>query len=203
MSNASLATDDTMKNARDEYFRRNGFGPNGGYDEAWVDFKLGTVPFPFPNSPARKKAVPFHDLHHVVTGYTTDFRGEVEISAWEIGAGCKTVWFAWMINLGGLLAGMMIAPRATARAFARGLDSHTLYGESYDALLEQRVEDVKTRLGLSRPTPEVSARSVALLALATLGGLFSGLLQFAMMLPLVPFGLLAGHLRKHRTTVER
>jgi hypothetical protein len=202
MSTASLA-DDTMKHARDEYFRHNGFGPNGGYDEAWVDFKLGSLPFPFPNSRARKSAVPFHDLHHLVTGYATDFRGEAEISAWEIGAGCKTVWFAWMNNLGGLLAGMMIAPRATARAFARGLDSHTLYGESYDELLGQRVHEVRDRLGLSRPTPHVSARSAALLGVATLVGLLSGALQLALLLPLVPFGLLAGHWQKQRAPVER
>jgi hypothetical protein len=82
------ASDDTLAHARDDYFRVNGFGANGGYDDAWVDFKLGPIPMPFPNTPSRKRAVRFHDLHHALTGYATDVRGEFEISAWEIGSGC-------------------------------------------------------------------------------------------------------------------
>src|ERR1700742_1732678 len=40
----------TMREARDRYFAVNGFGANGGYDDAWVDFKIGPVPLPFPNT---------------------------------------------------------------------------------------------------------------------------------------------------------
>src|SRR6478752_6208121 len=79
----------TLREARDLYFRSNGFGEDGGYGDAWVDFKLGPVPFPFPNTAARIKAVKVHDLHHIVTGYRTNFVGELEISAWEIGGGCE------------------------------------------------------------------------------------------------------------------
>jgi hypothetical protein len=40
----------TLREARERYFRANGFGESGGYDDAWVDFKLGPVPLPFPNT---------------------------------------------------------------------------------------------------------------------------------------------------------
>ncbi|HSO31503.1 MAG TPA: hypothetical protein VLT33_03275, partial [Labilithrix sp.] len=63
----------TMRAARALYFENNGFGADGGYGAAWVDFKLGPLPFPFPNTPQRIDAVKFHDLHHVLTGYDTDF----------------------------------------------------------------------------------------------------------------------------------
>ena len=76
-----------MRDSRRTYFEKNAFGVDGGYEDAWVDFKLGPIPFPFPNSAPRVRAVKFHDLHHVLTGYDTNFTGEVEISAWEIGAG--------------------------------------------------------------------------------------------------------------------
>src|SRR5207302_2399442 len=92
----------TLHDARDEYFRVNDFGPNGGYDDAWVDFKLGPIPMPFPNSPGRKKAVRFHDLHHALTGYATDTIGEFEISAWEVGSGCAGYLAAWQLNLAGM-----------------------------------------------------------------------------------------------------
>ena len=81
----------TMSEARRSYFVANGFAEDGGYSDKWVDFKLGPIPFPFPNSPARVKAVRYHYLHHVITGYRTDFVGELEISGWEIGAGCKSM----------------------------------------------------------------------------------------------------------------
>jgi hypothetical protein len=46
-----------------------------------------------PNSDARRKAVVLHDLHHVATGYKTDWTGEAEISAREIAsAAAVSVW---------------------------------------------------------------------------------------------------------------
>src|SRR5437868_15423667 len=110
----------TMADARARYFAVNDFGPNGGYDEAWVDFKLGPLPMPIPNTKGRAAAVGYHDLHHVVTGYDTDTIGEFEISAWEIAAGCKDVSAAWVLNLSGMAAGLVAAPRRTLRAFLRG-----------------------------------------------------------------------------------
>ena len=46
-----------LRQARKVYFRENQFGANGGYGEAWVDFNFGPVPFPFPNTPPRVRAV--------------------------------------------------------------------------------------------------------------------------------------------------
>src|SRR2546430_17590957 len=79
----------TLGRALEVYFAENGFGKDGGYEDAWVDFKLGPIPMPFPNSAGRKRAVRFHDLHHALTGYATDTIGEFEISAGEIGSGWR------------------------------------------------------------------------------------------------------------------
>jgi hypothetical protein len=70
--------DSTLRDARRTYFEVNGFGATGGYDDAWVDFKLGPLPFPFPNTKARIRAVQYHDLNHVLTGYDTDTIGEFD-----------------------------------------------------------------------------------------------------------------------------
>src|SRR4051794_18084611 len=113
----------TLAVARDEYFRVNEFGEDGGHGDAWVDFKLGPIPMPFPNTSGRVAAVRFHDLHHALTGYATDTLGEFEISAWEIGAGCGRYRMGWQLNLGGMLAGALSAPRRTWRAFVRGRQS--------------------------------------------------------------------------------
>ena len=45
------------------------FGDDGGYSKRWVRIELGKIALSFPNLPSRVRAVRFHDLHHVLTGY--------------------------------------------------------------------------------------------------------------------------------------
>ncbi len=184
MAAFAAAPSDTLAAARDAYFRVNGFGDDGGYDAAWVDFKLGPIPMPFPNTPSRKRAVRFHDLHHALTGYATDVRGEFEISAWEIGSGCADHIAAWQLNLSGMVGGLFVIPRRTWRAFVRGRQSRNLYRESYDdALLSRRVADVRRELGLDAPLGPARAADAAWFALALLGGLAIGLVFLALLVP--------------------
>jgi len=193
------ASDLTMRAARTLYFDANGFGETGGYDDAWVDFKLGPVPFPFPNTKSRVAAVRFHDLHHVLTGYDTDTIGEFEISAWEIAAGCKGFAAAWVLNLGGLAAGLLSAPRRVFAAFVRGRRCKTLYGEPFEPLLDATVGEVRRRF--VQPAPEkASAADVAAFAAASVAGLAVGLVTFALFVPLVPLGVVATWLRKRSVT---
>lgn len=191
----------TLRDARTEYFRFNGFGEDGGYGDKWVDFKLGPIPFPFPNTPARVKAVRYHDLHHVMTGYQTDFLGELEISAWEVGSHCADMVAAWVLNLGGFAAGMMLAPRRTFAAFVRGRRTKNLYRHAYDdALLGRTVGDVRAELGLDR---DVGAATFSdkLAAAAWFGiGFVVGMVLFWTLVPLAPMGYVIGHAFKPRSS---
>ncbi len=185
----------SLRAARKLYFAMNNFGDNGGYDDAWVDFKLGPIPFPFPNTAGRVRAVKFHDLHHILTGYRTDLIGEFEISAWELGAGCRDFYAAWALNLGGLAAGLLVAPRRIARALARGLASQSLYGRSLDELLELPVGATAAQFVASEQTP-MTAKAWLWLAVGGVAGLVVGTLMWLLLLPLLPFGLLSNLLRK-------
>ena len=102
--------------------------------------QAGVDPFPLPNSAARVKALRFHDLHHVLTGYRIDFARECESSAWEPGVGCR--WFipAWVLNLGGLAAGVFQQPGAVWRAFVAGCRSRATYGLEYERTLDTEVD---------------------------------------------------------------
>ncbi|HEX8952036.1 MAG TPA: hypothetical protein VF945_09335 [Polyangia bacterium] len=191
------SADDTLAHARDDYFRVNGFGPNGGYDDAWVDFKLGPIPVPFPNTPSRKRAVRFHDLHHALTGYATDVRGEFEISAWEVASGCADYLAAWQLNLSGMVGGMLVAPRRTFRAWVRGRRSGNLYRTRYDeALLGRRVADVRRELGLDAAPGPARAADVLWLVPALLGGLAIGLVFLALLVPVAIIANVAALLRR-------
>jgi hypothetical protein len=196
-----VAYDDamTMRDARKRYFDANGFGESGGYDDTWVDFKLGPLPMPFPNTPARVRAVRYHDLHHLLTGYDTDIVGEFEISAWEIGAGCKGFGAAWALNLGGIAAGLFRAPRRVFRAFVRGRGQRTIYGEDLESVLDSTVGEARARVtrasGASR---EATFADVLLFVLASVAALSVGLLLFALIVPMVPFGLVAHAMRREK-----
>lgn len=144
----------TLRQARERYFDENGFGQGGNYDERWVRVDLGPVPVWFPNSAERVRALRFHDLHHVLTDYRTDFPGECEISSWEVAGGCTDHWVAWLLNLSGMGAGLLFMPRRVARAFQRGLHTRNLYRSEYgEALLGKTVEEMKSALGMDKPVP--------------------------------------------------
>lgn len=178
----------SLEQARADYFRFNGFGEDGGYGAKWVDFKLGPIPFPFPNTPQRVDAVRYHDLHHVMTGYQTDLLGEFEISAWELASGCADKTAAWILNFGGYAAGLLVAPRRTLRAFVRGRHSHNLYRRRYDdALLARTVGEMRRELGLDGAA-RASVGDLLLAAIAWVVGITVGLLLFAVTLPLAPIG---------------
>jgi len=139
----------TLRDARIEYFERSGFAPDGGYDDKWVEVDLGRFTIKFPNSDARKRAVRYHDLHHVVTGYGTDLKGEAEISAWEIASSCRDMVAAWILNLLAFGHVLVREPRALYKAFIRGRNSHNLYLYTYDdALLTRSVPEIRQELGL-------------------------------------------------------
>ncbi|MDP3278126.1 MAG: hypothetical protein Q8Q09_23270 [Deltaproteobacteria bacterium] len=184
----------SMREARAQYFLANAFGEDGGYTAAWVDFKLGPIPMPIPNLPSRVRAVKVHDLHHIVTGYQTDTLGEFEISAWELGAGCKDFYAAWYLNLSGMTAGIVI-PSRVFRAFVRGRRSTSLYGQSIDALLEQTVRDTRAQTRVPETAPAASVSDYALFV-ATLCLGVTATIPFVLASPLLVAMGVFNHLKR-------
>ena len=90
------------------------------------------------NSHVRRRAVPYHDLHHVLTGYDASAVGEGEIGAWELAAGTDPHWFATLINLPAVLIGLCLSPRRVFDAFIRGRRSRSLYREPITEALSLR-----------------------------------------------------------------
>jgi hypothetical protein len=182
----------SVREARAAYFRDHGFGDDGGYGARWVRFQLGPVPLAIPNTRGRVRAVAYHDLHHLATGYTTSYCGEFEISAWEIGAGCKGYGAAWLINLAGLFAGLVVCPRRTIAAFLRGRAQDTLYGRDLEALLDHPLGLLQALTGATAPPAKMTAGNTLLLLLAGLAGLGAGLLLGAVGLVAAPVLALLG-----------
>ncbi len=161
-----------LLNARDLFFKRSNLGEDGGYSSRWVRVESKPLPFYFPNSRSRVAAARLHDLHHVADEYETDWRGKAEISAWEIASGCAHYYAAWVLDLGGWYAGIIVARRRLFRAFLRGRHASTNFcrkGFDESRLSEVTIGKLRDELGLKAPI--LSART-ADIALFTFGARF-------------------------------
>ena len=137
----------TLNKARRVFFDQNDFGPDGGYDDAWATAAFGPLTYTVPNGRLRADALRLHDLHHVATGYATDWQGEAQISAWELGGGLSNQPYAWLIGLWGVFPGLLFLPSRTLAAFARGRRSKTLYGTEFQqSWLRRDVAWLRARL---------------------------------------------------------
>lgn len=147
----------SMREALNIYFRRSGFGAET-YTASTFTIKLLGIPFTLPSTANRKRALPLHDFHHILTGYGTNWIGEAEIGAWELRAGCNSL-VTYCLNGSGVVFGLFISPRRVWRAFRAARGQRTLYRdpESYNALLEMSVAALRRRLGI--PTEGISGES--------------------------------------------
>jgi hypothetical protein len=150
--------DESVRSARDRYLAQNGFTTEGYTAPTYRLTVLGR-PWDLPNRPNRRWAIPLHDLHHVATGYATDFAGEAEIGAWELAAGCKTP-IVYALNAAAVLFGLFLAPLRVLRAFWAGRRARALYRQrfDYEALLDRPLLELRDRLGVP---PEGLARRVS------------------------------------------
>lgn len=66
----------TLHNELAAFYERNGFGPVLGSRPRTVPVFTGCLLVPLPNIDARRRYLKYHDLHHLVTGYTVGRIGE-------------------------------------------------------------------------------------------------------------------------------
>jgi hypothetical protein len=50
-------------------------------------FRIGRFTVQMPNFSWRRAAIQQHDLHHAITGYPFNMRGECQVATWEFAAG--------------------------------------------------------------------------------------------------------------------
>jgi hypothetical protein len=120
--------DKTLAELLPDFYKKYGLGQDGGQGSSIVRIELTKkIILYFPNFNARKKAVLKHDIHHIVTGYRSTFKGETEIGAWEIGSGCRKYWAAWILDMSSVMTGILFNCWNVVKAFARGRRTRNLY----------------------------------------------------------------------------
>ncbi len=155
----------TVKQALSMFFEKHNLGEDGGMSKSWAHLKVGNFYIPFPNTEARKKALIYHDIHHLVTGYNGNWKGEVAISAWEVSSGCGKYSAAWALDLAGFALGLFIYPERVFKAFIRGRRTQNLYHSplSREQLVNMQISEIQALLKLDSANTE-NAKASEILA---------------------------------------
>lgn len=78
----------SLKEAVAQFYTRHGFPVDGGVSaKRWSPVGCRDLKVYLPNFEWRRRALPLHDIHHVLTGYPFRPTGEFEMAAWEFAAG--------------------------------------------------------------------------------------------------------------------
>lgn len=178
----------TPREILSQFYKDNHLGADGGNASSSVKIELTkNFCFYFPNFDQRRRAVIKHDIHHLLTGYKTTLKEESEISAWEIGSGCKKYWAAFFINTSGLMIGYVFNFLGVLRAFARGRRTRNLYDDSIptEKAMDMNIGELKA-LFLLDQHPIKTKPSFTDVVLLLLFGLF-GTVYSVLALLLLPF----------------
>lgn len=138
----------TLRQARDLFYRQHGFPQDGGVSASWWSpIGCRDLKVYLPNFRWRRKALPYHDLHHILTGYPFRPSGEFQMSAWEFAAGRYPNIYTTLFCLPLVSLGAVLVPRRTFAAYVRGRHSKTLYCRgNYETLLNCTVEKLRREI---------------------------------------------------------
>lgn len=138
----------TLREAKYLFYKHYRFPQDGGISKKkWAPIQCRDLKVYLPNFEWRRKAIPYHDLHHIVTNYPLTPSGEFQMAAWEFAAGrypniCSTLFCIPLVSLGAILI-----PKKQFKAYIRGRHSKTLYGnKNYEALLEKNVYQIREEI---------------------------------------------------------
>ncbi len=142
----SEAGAETVASHIERYLTRNGYSADGYVDRRFK-VSVGPIVLDFPN-PGK---LPYHDLHHVVSGYGTGLIGEAEVSAYEMRGGCPTAMILFLC-LGSIVIGTVLSPRRVLRAWRDARGTATLYASAihYETIVGMDIYDLRARLNIPR-----------------------------------------------------
>lgn len=124
------------KDKLSEHYSISPFGADGGAQNDRALVYAGPFLLEIKNTKKRKNFIPYHDLHHIVSGYSNTRIGEGEVGVWELGTDCWREPQAILLNLAGMATGLLYSPSRMYRAFVNGAGKNNLYVISPDVLFE-------------------------------------------------------------------
>ncbi|MFL5764311.1 MAG: hypothetical protein ACJ77K_10265 [Bacteroidia bacterium] len=198
----------TPREVLNKFYIDNHLDDDGGNSKSFVRIDAAkNFHFYIPNSDLRRKAVALHDVHHILSGYNTSFKGECEISAWEIGSGIGKYWIALYIDTAGMMMGLPLYFKSVLRAYARGRRTKNLYSDqpAIDKALDMKISELQAEFRLNEFPYETKIKFGDVIALAgfSLFGLIVSLFSIAMIPFLIIYSIYIGlFVDKHPSQLE-
>ena len=119
------------------------------YQENWIKGKILGIKIPLFPVYHDKNTLRHHDALHVITGYGTDLKGELELVAWELGSnGCGNNFLRILHRLYFLPFCILMHPIACFKSFRRGKRCQTFYHIPIQKLLACDLKDIQKRMEL-------------------------------------------------------
>jgi hypothetical protein len=115
---------DSFKEELIKFRLDNGLNPHEADSPIWLA-TLGSFIMPLPNFKWRREAIDQHDMHHMMTGYSTSVSGELCLASWELGAKCYTSIWARSLWVFLMVLGLLTQPRQTLKAYKVGVKIKT------------------------------------------------------------------------------
>ncbi len=135
--------------------------------------------------------VPYHDLHHLLTGYRMNVAGEIELGTWEMATRYNGTLRGWQLKSGAVAAGALAMPRRTWRAFLRGRRGRSLYGLPLEEVLDRSIDEVRRYVDPDTQGARVRFSDVLSFAATVAGGMVVVAVALPLVVLLTPFGMLA------------
>ncbi|MEE8166466.1 MAG: hypothetical protein V3T64_12915 [Myxococcota bacterium] len=148
----------TTEQALKDYLASRGMIPrelprSEWYRENWVRVAMWGRRVPVFPVYGFKESLFIHDIHHLLSGYDTDWTGELEIAAWELSSGgCGRYFLYWMDRIVFTILGLIFAPRATCRAFRRGRRHQNIFRRDPEEVMSTEIDELR-RMTLSPKSP--------------------------------------------------
>ena len=111
--------------------------------DAWLYILIGGLRIPYlPRAPFNH-FLTVHDIHHVITGYSTGIRDEIYLIAWELASGGwgRHTWWYFGKTIHVLLA-FLHSPVGCWDALRTGFRQRNLYSFELDELLDTEYDIV-------------------------------------------------------------
>ncbi|PCJ60864.1 MAG: hypothetical protein COA79_07335 [Planctomycetota bacterium] len=120
------------------------------YKDNWVRIPIRGYRIPILPIHGFKTSFILHDMHHVVTDYDINIKGELEISAWELASGgCGHFYLFWVDRFIFMTFGLIVYPRATIAAFRYGRKHKNLFKRKIDEVMKMQLHTLQEELGIN------------------------------------------------------
>lgn len=157
-------------------------------DQKWFYLNFSFFKMKFPNPKWRKKVLHIHDIHHLLTGKNTSWKGEAYITGWEI---ATHLWLKFPVGIFIWLATsytLIFKPLSLFNGFKEGLKykGPITINKSKDEFLEMDLDELNKELKVY-PDRGINLGSFLYFLLACLWSVLFSLSPFILTLLLIFF----------------